>query len=231
MAFANRVPVRRRSLFRLAVALGLAAMFAYTADEILENEWSRGDTWILLHVHGLASPLADGVMRGFTFLGSGVAIVLTVAVLSAWCVRRRQTTQAAWLVGVAATAALANLALKLAFARARPELWQGALHLETYSFPSGHAMSSIASLGMAAVVIGRLVPRARVAAWVVAAPVVLGVGVSRVYLGAHWPSDVLAGWCAGGLLLLAGASASSRSAKRRHEREPFRTWNASDRGT
>jgi undecaprenyl-diphosphatase len=69
-------------------------------------------------------------------------------------------------------------------------------------------MSSAATLGMIAVVAARLEPRARLAAAVVTPLLVVGVGVSRVYLGAHWPSDVLAGWSAGTLAVVAGAWAS-----------------------
>jgi len=195
---------------QVAVALALLALFVKTADEVVEDEWSAVDRSLLLAMHRLASPAADLIMRTLTFIGSGFGLIPLALVAGLWCIRRGQARLAFWLWGVAAVTELLDLALKLAFARVRPSLWPDVLHLATYSFPSGHAMSSAATLGMIAVVIARLAPRWRVVAAVVTPLVVVGIGLSRIYLGVHWPSDVLGGWAAGSLMLLLGAVLSSR---------------------
>jgi membrane-associated phospholipid phosphatase len=192
------------------VALALLAIFVQTAHEVAENEWSAADTWILLHLHALASPAADVIMRGLTFFGSAPVVIPLVIVTLVWCLRRGERQLAAWLAIVALVAEATNVALKLCFVRARPALWPGALHLDSYSFPSGHSMSAAATLGMIAVVVARLAPRLRLAVAIVAPLVILGIGLSRMYLGVHWPSDVLAGFAAGSLLLFGGALASGR---------------------
>jgi undecaprenyl-diphosphatase len=199
---------RTRLYVELGVAAALLALFVKTADEVAENEWSAADTWLELKLHSFASPAGDVVMRFFTTVGSAPVVVPLVVLTILWCLKRGERRQAAWLAGVAGFAELLNLGLKLAFARARPQLWPEALHLDSYSFPSGHSMAAAAILGMVAVVVSRLVPRRRGALAMIAPVVALLIGLSRIYLGAHWPSDVLAGWSAGSLVLLGGALAS-----------------------
>jgi uncharacterized damage-inducible protein DinB len=82
----------------------------------------------------------------------------------------------------------------------RPSLWPRLVAVSGYSFPSGHATAGAALFPLLAFVIGRSLPRARVAAWVVAVALAAFVGVGRLVLGVHWPRDVLAGWLLGALL-------------------------------
>jgi len=121
----------------------------------------------------------------------------------AWAVKRKDRRAAATLTAVAAVTEGVNAVLKLAVQRVRPSVWAVAT-LHSYSFPSGHAMAAVAIYGMTAVVVVRLCPRlARPAA--VGIPVLaLLIGVSRVYLGVHWPTDVLAGFAAGAFILSGG---------------------------
>ena len=89
--------------------------------------------------------------------------------------------------------------LKLGFARPRPDLVPHAVEVYTASFPSGHAMlSAVTYLTLGALLI-RVQPRWRVKVYILflAISITLLVGTSRVYLGVHWPTDVLAGWCVG----------------------------------
>src|SRR5581483_1693245 len=89
------------------------------------------------------------------------------------------------------------------FQRVRPSLWTAAT-LHSYSFPSGHAMAAVAIYGMAAVVAGRLWPRAARGAGIAMPILALMIGISRVYLGLHWATDVLAGFAAGAFILSGG---------------------------
>lgn len=91
----------------------------------------------------------------------------------------------------------ANSLLKLIFQRQRPQLWEVLARPDSYSFPSGHAMSSMMVYGVAALLLVRLFPRFR-RVWVVSAALwILLIGFSRIYLGVHWLSDVVAGFAAG----------------------------------
>jgi FMN phosphatase YigB (HAD superfamily)/membrane-associated phospholipid phosphatase len=145
---------------------------------------------------------------GYTGLGRWLVLaVATVAVLAvlAWRGRRRE---AAFLLIVMTASPLLNLALKHLFARARPPAESAVLSVSGYAFPSGHAMSS-AAFALALVVIA-WPTRWRWPAAGIAATFALLMGLSRIYLGVHWLTDVLAGWI-GGVAVVAGTLLIMRS--------------------
>lgn len=146
---------------------------------------------------GLVAPL--GALRWITELGStGAVTTVAVGVLVL------ATAFGRWREGLAASltillASIGNSLLKVAVARARPDLLDPIVVEHGYSFPSGHAVLSMVAYGVVAVLVARLpLPRpARVAAITVLAVLVALIGLSRVWLGVHFPTDVLAGWAAG----------------------------------
>lgn len=97
-----------------------------------------------------------------------------------------------------------NAYLKHVFERARPRLFEEVATLHSYSFPSGHATAAIAIYGMIAFVVGRLAPRLRLLAAGGALALAVSIGISRIYLGVHWVTDVLAGYAAGAIILSGG---------------------------
>lgn len=151
------------------------------------------DRSIMVWLHGHESPGMTTTMTAATELGGLVAVPI-IAVLGAgllwWRGRRRD---AALLAATVIGATLINTVLKAVFQRERPDFWEHLVVENSYSFPSGHAMASM-SLAAALVVIARP-SRWRWPAVVLGAVYVLVVGLSRVYLGVHFPSDILAGWC------------------------------------
>jgi undecaprenyl-diphosphatase len=196
-----------RTLAAFAVAFASALAFVRIAREVVEGETSEIDQTVELAVHSHATPLLDHVMRAFTFMGSPFAVIPLAAIIIVWAVRKKETRAAvAFLIVLVMTEAL-NVMLKHTFERARPTLFQEIATLHSYSFPSGHAMAAAAIYGMMGVVIARLAPAHR---WplVLGLPIlILTIGASRIYLGVHWPSDVLAGFAAGAFIVLAGALA------------------------
>jgi undecaprenyl-diphosphatase len=165
------------------------------ASEVQAGELAGFDAAIARGVTGWRGQI-DGLMLALTTLGGWISMaVLTLAVLLALIWTQRRRAAVFMLASGAGTLVLSTL-LKLIFARARPE---GVAYLidppSSFSFPSGHAMGSMGVLASVVVVLHVSgAPRGvRLASIVVAALVAFGVGLSRVYLGVHYPSDVLGG--------------------------------------
>jgi len=215
MSAADLISKLRGSLsMRTAVALaaGAAAALAFLeiAEEVLEGEATPFDHSVSLWLHDFDSPTLDGVMRAFTFLGSGAVVIGVVALVATWGLQHRRRAVVGVLVAVAAVAEGLNVLLKLFFHRSRPDLILEIVAPESYSFPSGHAMLSTAVYGMTTLIVAQLQPRFRLPLYIGTPFLILFIGISRVYLGVHWPTDVLAGFAAGGLVLIAGKLALGR---------------------
>jgi undecaprenyl-diphosphatase len=200
---------RIRWLLVPAAGLGALGVFAKIAREVQERETTAVDRAVSLALHRLDSPWMDAVMLGFTFLGSFPAVAAVVVAVAIWRVRSRDRRSAVALVLVVAVTELLNLGLKEIFQRPRPSLFQEIATLHSYSFPSGHAMASAAVYGSVAAVLARAYPARRRAILLGASSLVLLIGLSRVYLGVHWITDVLAGWAAGASIALAAALAAA----------------------
>jgi len=195
-------PKKVKSGFLLLGALLVAAtalfVFGWLAEEMLEGGTKQFDTFVRTAVHKFATPGLTRLMEAFSFLGS-VAVVTTLCA-AAICVflyfhhARTAELLVITMIGVAAL----DIALKHAFHRPRPVAFFGATPT-SYSFPSGHALGSLCFYGTLAAI---LAARARgggtrFCIWIAAALLVGMIGLSRIYLGVHYPSDVIAGYCAG----------------------------------
>ena len=197
-------------------------IFGALAEDVIERDPFFFDVPILLFMHAQATPVLDLVMLFFSLIGYRFGVVpvdLLVLLLLAW--RRRWGDALFWGLAVGG-AAILNLAAKQSFERIRPQMWLSIAPETTYSFPSGHAMGSMA---LAAALVVLLWPtRWRWITLVVGSLFVLLVGVSRVYLGVHYPSDILAGWAAS-LAWVVGVSLVlyGRLAKPTPHTEPSRT--------
>lgn len=209
----------RYGLIALALLFGVAVplyFFGRLAEDVIEHEVFFFDAPILQFMHVHATPTLDAVMVFFAYAGSArVLLPLNVAVLGVLMWRHARVHQVFWLLATGG-AALINLMAKNAFMRVRPALWISILPETTFSFPSGHAMQSMAvSLALVILLWGT---RWRWLAIVVAIGFVGWVGACRVYLGVHYPSDILAGWTAS-IAWVAGLAAVQRFRERRQCRE------------
>ncbi len=196
----------------LILVAGGIWLFAELADEVREGETRRIDEAILLALRNpqdRSDPLGprwlEETERDFTALGGvGVLALLTAAVSAyLWLDGKRR---AAVLVLLAVGGAfVGSTLLKHGFQRPRPDLVPHGSYVYTSSFPSGHSMMSAATYLTLGALLARMQSRRRVKVFLlaVAALLTLMVGISRVYLGVHWPTDVLAGWTAGGVWALA----------------------------
>ncbi|HZU27473.1 MAG TPA: phosphatase PAP2 family protein [Bryobacteraceae bacterium] len=188
---------------RAALTGLIAAILILTLSDIivLHLERSRAadfDLALRAVVHSTATGWLTKAIRVLTWLGSDL-VLGAVSVGSFIVLRRRGCRARAWLPAVAfAAASVVTQAAKFLVRRPRPEPFFALARPETWSFPSGHSLNSmVCCLAVAAA----LAPPASRRRWIAAAIALsLLTGFTRVYLGVHWPTDVLTGWAAGACL-------------------------------
>lgn len=185
----------RRMLTLFIFVLAPLFGFGMLADDVIEKELFSFDGPVLQFMHSHASPFLDRVMALSSRAGSALVLVPLIVAVAAWLFWRGERSRTWFWVLSTGGAATLNLLAKYSFARARPALWTSILPETTYSFPSGHAMASMA---VNAAIVCLLWRQGcwRWIALVFGGLFVLVVGSSRVYLGVHFPSDVIAGWLA-----------------------------------
>lgn len=194
------------TLVALLVAAGGLWLFVELGDEVLEGDTVGVDEALLLAFRTAGDPSdpigpiwAEELARDITGLGSaGILTVVTLAAVGFLFLQGKRHL-ALYVVAAVTSGVLVSSVLKLAFDRPRPELVPHGHIVYTASFPSGHAMlSAVTYLTLGALLAGAQ-SSLRMKAYLLglAAFLSLLVGVSRVYLGVHWPTDVLAGWCVG----------------------------------
>jgi undecaprenyl-diphosphatase len=209
--FARGVSTRLRlneaaPLLTLAVVGLFGWGFIGLAGEVREGETLTFDRSILLALRNpgnLADPIGpswlEETARDFTGLGGhGILGFITLATIAYLLLTRRRGA-ALLVLGAIGGGMIASALLKIGFERPRPDLVPHGARVYTASFPSGHAMLSAITYLTLGALLARLHRLRRVKTFFLGLAIVLTilVGFSRVYLGVHWPSDVLAGWCVG----------------------------------
>lgn len=189
----------------LLIAGGLWT-FVGISNEVIEGDTLAVDKTILLSLRNpadLSDPIGPGwieeIGRDVTALG-GVAVLTFLTLASAIFLALKGKARAAVFVVLAIAGGIAlSFALKTGFDRPRPDLVSHGSIVYTASFPSGHSMMSAVVYLTLGTLLARFQSRRRLKVYVIAVAVLvtLAVGVSRVYLGVHWPTDILAGWAAG----------------------------------
>jgi undecaprenyl-diphosphatase len=180
----------------LLLAVAAALFLGWLAEEVLEGDTAQFDAYVRAAVHSYASPAFTSAMRFFTDVGSVYVMPILVAVtlLAFWLYRWRR---AAVILAITLLGALVlEVALKDGFHRSRPTPYFGITAPHSFSFPSGHALFSFAFFGTLAALSSARVRRrtVRVAIWAAAVLMILLIGFSRIYLGVHYPTDVIAGY-------------------------------------
>ncbi|MGV0029005.1 phosphatase PAP2 family protein [Phormidesmis priestleyi] len=182
----------------LAILLGLSWLF----QEVLEKEAFEVDTTVLLGVHQWANPVLDRVMLSVTRFGDPEFVVVVVALSLGLLLWRRQRTEAKMFVVLCLGAFILNQGLKLFFVKPRPQLWTPLITETSFSFPSGHALGSLALYGFLAYLLA--IERPKLSYWIYSftSLLVSAIGFSRLYLGVHWFTDIVAGYAVGFLWLM-----------------------------
>lgn len=186
-------------------ALGAFLLFAWLASEVALRHALGFDAPVRAFVHQLASPGLTAVMRIATALGPGVFFWVSAACVVVVLLYLRRTRDAARLLITLAGAGLLDMSLKAGFHRPRPAPFFDTPLPHSYSFPSGHALFSLCLYGTLAVLLRARArrPATRVAIWLLAIALIALIGLSRIYLGVHYPSDVIAGYAVALVWMLA----------------------------
>lgn len=189
--------VSTRLIASLVCSVFFLVLFAWLSEEVFEGDFQRFDFAVRTGVHDFFSPQLTKFMLDMTFLGSITFLAtLFVIIVVAWLLQGMRRP-AVWLTMAVGGSVILDVSLKLLFHRARPAPFVGTAP-STYSFPSGHALSSLCFYGvLAGLLCARIQGKAwRIIIWAVAAALVLAIGLSRIYLGVHYPTDVIAGYIA-----------------------------------
>lgn len=190
----------------LALVAAMLAIFGKLAGGVMDGETRAFDEALLRALRSpedLADPIGpawlEHVMRDATSLGSVTVVTLvTLGAIGYLLIDGKRAAALFVIVAVVGGVVLSEF-LKHLFARPRPELVAHLVDVQTASFPSGHAMLSAVTFLTLGALLARVQSRRRLKAYLLSVAIVLTllIGMSRVYLGVHWPTDVLAGWCAG----------------------------------
>jgi len=200
----GRAFLRKYGLRLLLLLVGLMLPlwgFAELADEVREGEPFEFDEPVLYFAHDLANAGFDRGFLLFSALGYEWGVVPFDVVLVVALALKKRVREGLFAALALAGSALLNLGTKQLFARERPSLWESIAPEHTFSFPSGHAMGSMTLAWVCVLLAWRT--RWRWPVVTAVAAFTLLVGLSRVYLGVHFPSDILAGWAAASIWAVA----------------------------
>jgi membrane-associated phospholipid phosphatase len=165
---------------------------------------------ILLFFHEHSAPWLDSAFLFSHELGTGIFGFVLVGLAAAFAAYRRQRHEAILWIVLGLSTYFLQLGIKQLVFRPRPALWSTLVVLTTPAFPSGHALSAATFYPLLARTLSREWPRTRTLAWAAALAMAAYIGLGRLYLGVHWPSDVLGGWAIGGLQTLVGVRVVAR---------------------
>jgi undecaprenyl-diphosphatase len=194
--------VERRAILgafgSLLITLVALAVFSWLAAHVLTSNTQHFDIYIRESIHAHAPDWATPWMLRITTLGNWYVILGETVILLAILLVRRRMQDARLLAVTMFGAGMLDSVLKLLIRRVRPIAYFGFPAPNTYSFPSGHALVTLCFVGFVAGLISQPIKSkwVRRLLWIAAALLVLLVGLSRVYLGVHYPSDVAAGYAA-----------------------------------
>jgi undecaprenyl-diphosphatase len=203
--------VERATLIALVLAASVLFAFAQLANAVGRGGTRPFDEWLLVSLRtpgNLADPIGpvwfEEMMRDFTAIGSTGVLTFMVLAVAGFLAMTRKGHAALFVLASVIGGVLISQTMKWAYARPRPDLVPHGAEVYTASFPSGHSMmSAIVYLTLGALLARTQSDRAvKIYVLAVAGAAALLVGASRVYLGVHWPTDVLAGWALGGVWAL-----------------------------
>ena len=196
-------------------AMLFLSLFSWIAHEVFEGETARFDSAIRVWVHQFASPSLTRVMFAISWMGARGLLLLFLISIAGFLIFHWHRA-ALWLLLSVAGADVLIFTLKYSFHRQRPAAFFG-VDPHSYSFPSGHALASFCFYMVLAGLLNSRVRSSglRIAIWILASLLVAAIGLSRIYLGVHYPSDVIAGYLAAALWVTTLIAADHMRGRRR----------------
>ncbi|MGG6297270.1 phosphatase PAP2 family protein [Leptolyngbya sp. AN02str] len=185
----------------LGVCLLLLFGLTNLAEEVLEQETFAFDEIILLSVNQYANPVLDQVMLTATRLGDPAIVVPLTCIGVVWLWWYWRWRIAAIFAITCIGGAVLSTGFKLVFQKERPVLWSQLITETSYSFPSGHALGAMVLYGFLAYLLVQRFQSHKRLIYGIATLLIASIGFSRIYLGVHWPTDVVAGYSIGFLWL------------------------------
>lgn len=214
-----------RALLGFAACAFALIVVSVSAGILFTGHWRGIDEWLLraLRTADVAEPIGSRVVqigiRDLTALGGTYPLLLLIAIVAIYLLLKRHVRTAMAVVGSTLLGVIASQILKAAIGRGRPEIVPMLVPEVSGSFPSGHAMlSAIVYLTLGSM-LARLEAERRVRQFLIGTAILLTVviGFSRIYLGVHWPSDVLGGWMLGALWVVGVSRILSAAVRRSDE--------------
>lgn len=186
------------SLLFAGMLLAIAALFffGWLADEMLEGDTRYFDETVRNFIHEYASPFLTNVMQSASFLGSTLFLILFGVIIVVALYLRKHRHGAILFTITTVGSSILLVMLKFAFHRARPEPFFDTILPSSYSFPSGHSLASFCFYGALAIILTSRIKniQLKILIWILSLAMILLIGISRIYLGVHHPSDVVAGF-------------------------------------
>ncbi len=182
--------------------VSLLMILGWLFQEVWEKEAFSFDTTALLWIHQFANPFLDRLMLNITTLADPPVIVGIFIGTIFWLWRKYKYAEMGMFTIACIGGEALNVGLKLAFGKVRPQLWTQLITETTASFPSGHALGSLVVYGFLAYLLAREFRQFTLLIYGGVSGLVLAIGFSRLYLGVHWLTDVIAGYLVGFLWLI-----------------------------
>ncbi|PGM56154.1 phosphatase PAP2 family protein [Bacillus sp. AFS053548] len=207
----------------IAFLISLLSLFGFGLMALLVSNHSfyHFDSTVINFIQGLESPVMTSFMKIITFLGSSVfIIVLSISILYFLYKVLDHRSELILFIAALIGSNILCILLKLFFHRARPELHR-LIEISGYSFPSGHATNAMTVYGILAFILWRNIRTkfGRSLLIIISLIMILLIGISRIYLGVHFPSDVIAGYFTGGFWISTAIWYYQRYKEKQYERK------------
>jgi len=193
---------RTIGIIKLIICLGILGILFYFSKEIIQGENIAFDESFLLKLHQYTNSELNAVMLFITRLGNPETIITLVVVTLAILSSKKYLIEAKIFAVGCLVAEILGVGLKFLFGRSRPELWTRLISETSFSFPSGHALGSLFVYGFIAYLLAQAYPNFSKLIYIFSGILIVTIGFSRLFLGVHWPSDIIAGYGLGFIWLM-----------------------------